>query len=179
MSTAYHNNGQTSPSSFLARLPPEMARWLGGDRHTYSNVSTGQKRRGGWNWNWKALFKLPHLFIAVWVLVLWWGERWVFWNAVRECEWDRWERWVRYHSSYCGIEDIQELTFVQIAQRCNPPPPHLHRGPPAHRPALVPESSLICSESDDSTYGQLYEAQLHCAAETAASGYGVFSWGSV
>ncbi|TVY28309.1 Cell division control protein [Lachnellula hyalina] len=100
MSTAYHNGGYSTgdslvpPPSLLSRLlstlPPEIMHWFGRDRHAYSRV---ERRRGGWNWNWRALASLPHLFVVIWVLVLWWGERWVFWDAVRECEWGRWERW--------------------------------------------------------------------------------------
>ncbi|TVY65647.1 Cell division control protein [Lachnellula suecica] len=87
MSSAYNN-----PPSLLARvLPPELLRlW---DRYAYSSISTapGQKRKG--RWSWRRLASLPHLLVAVWVLLLFWGERWVFWGAVKECEWGRWERW--------------------------------------------------------------------------------------
>ena len=37
---------------------------------------------------------LPFLFIVLWVISLWWGERVVFRRSVETCAWDRWESWV-------------------------------------------------------------------------------------
>ncbi|KAI5859662.1 hypothetical protein GGS23DRAFT_309117 [Durotheca rogersii] len=41
----------------------------------------------------RRLLSLPHLLVALWVLVLLWGERWVFASRVRSCDWDHWEDW--------------------------------------------------------------------------------------
>ena len=69
------------------------------DRQNHNSVSTHGLRiprsfRNAQRWNPKRLLSLPHLFVAVWVLLLLWGERWVFESAVQACEWERWERWV-------------------------------------------------------------------------------------
>ncbi|APA09358.1 hypothetical protein sscle_05g041280 [Sclerotinia sclerotiorum 1980 UF-70] len=49
----------------------------------------------GWmrDWSWRRFFSLPHLLVCVWVVVLLYGERWVFEEAVRACAWEEWERW--------------------------------------------------------------------------------------
>ncbi|PQE23007.1 calcineurin-like phosphoesterase protein [Rutstroemia sp. NJR-2017a WRK4] len=43
--------------------------------------------------SWRRLFSLPHLLVAVWIVALMYGERWVFEKSVQECAWDNWERW--------------------------------------------------------------------------------------
>lgn len=41
------------------------------------------------------LLSFPHVLVAVWVLVMLWGERWVFHTRVERCAWESWEKWVR------------------------------------------------------------------------------------
>ncbi|KAL8302076.1 hypothetical protein RB597_002451 [Gaeumannomyces tritici] len=41
----------------------------------------------------RRLLSFPHLMVAMWLLVLLWGERWVFGTKVEQCRWDRWEKW--------------------------------------------------------------------------------------
>jgi hypothetical protein len=36
----------------------------------------------------------PHLLVVLWVVVLLWGERWVFHSKVESCHWSNWEHWV-------------------------------------------------------------------------------------
>jgi hypothetical protein len=72
------------------------------DRQSYSAVSTQQSkvprslRQIPQRWNVRRLLSLPHLLVAVWALLLLWGERWVFRSSVNECEWGNWERWVSF-----------------------------------------------------------------------------------
>lgn len=56
-------------------------------------VNAGRRLRMNLTYN--RLFSFPHLLVAAWIVVLLWGERWVFHSAVEECEWEKWERWVR------------------------------------------------------------------------------------
>lgn len=42
----------------------------------------------------RRVFSFPHALVAVWLLVLLWGERWVFHTAVERCAWENWEKWV-------------------------------------------------------------------------------------
>lgn len=75
------------------------------NEHVYSAISTNpskiprslrhtQRRFDYKNWHPRHLLSLPHALVVVWVVVLLWGERWVFRKAVEECEWGSWERWV-------------------------------------------------------------------------------------
>lgn len=40
------------------------------------------------------LVSFPHLLVVLWVVVLLWGERWVFHSKVESCHWSNWEHWV-------------------------------------------------------------------------------------
>lgn len=42
----------------------------------------------------RRLLSVPHVLVSVWVLVMLWGERWVFHNTVERCQWESWEKWV-------------------------------------------------------------------------------------
>lgn len=42
----------------------------------------------------RRLLSFPHALVALWVLMLLWGERWVFHSAVERCDWGEWESWV-------------------------------------------------------------------------------------
>lgn len=69
------------------------------DTQSYSSISTHQSRiprplRNAQRWNLRRLLNLPHLLVAIWALLLLWGERWVFKSALEACEWGTWERWV-------------------------------------------------------------------------------------
>ncbi|KUI54727.1 Cell division control protein 1 [Cytospora mali] len=39
------------------------------------------------------LFSIPHVLVILWVLVLMWGERWIFHTKVESCHWSNWEKW--------------------------------------------------------------------------------------
>lgn len=41
------------------------------------------------------VLSFPHVLVALWVLVLMWGERWIFHTKVESCHWSNWEKWVR------------------------------------------------------------------------------------
>lgn len=92
----------------LAGLPSglaaEMQRLF--NRQSQSSVSTQQTsplpralRQAQRSWLPRRLLSLPHLFVGIWVLVLLWGERWVFQSSVDQCEWGNWERWVSFQLS--------------------------------------------------------------------------------
>ncbi|KAF9875732.1 manganese ion homeostasis [Colletotrichum karsti] len=53
--------------------------------------------RAGWqlrqNLTARRLLSFPHLLVCFWMLVLLWGERWVFSSRVAECRWSNWENW--------------------------------------------------------------------------------------
>ncbi|KAI2626407.1 hypothetical protein GGS21DRAFT_530269 [Xylaria nigripes] len=41
----------------------------------------------------RRLLSFPHLLVGLWVLILLWGERWIFASNVQSCDWDHWEDW--------------------------------------------------------------------------------------
>jgi hypothetical protein len=85
------------PSGLSAQMQRIWERYSYG----YSSVGTGgtriprSLRHMERNWHWRRLLSLPHLFVAVWLVTLLWGERWVFQSAVKACQWGNWEDWVR------------------------------------------------------------------------------------
>ncbi|KUJ24128.1 uncharacterized protein LY89DRAFT_703337 [Mollisia scopiformis] len=64
-------------STTASRIPRSLRRW------ERSCLSLHPRR----------LLSLPHAFIAIWVVLLLWGERWVFRSSVQECKWENWESW--------------------------------------------------------------------------------------
>ena len=88
-------------SRVIAGLPPGLSAQMQRlwDRNAYVSVSTSPSRipRGLRHWERlhpRRLLSLPHALVLVWLLVLLWGERWVFEDAVKGCDWGRWEKWV-------------------------------------------------------------------------------------
>ncbi|EQB57901.1 calcineurin-like phosphoesterase [Colletotrichum gloeosporioides Cg-14] len=41
----------------------------------------------------RRLLSFPHLLVCLWMLILLWGERWVFSSRVADCRWSNWESW--------------------------------------------------------------------------------------
>ncbi|RDA91551.1 hypothetical protein CP533_4344 [Ophiocordyceps camponoti-saundersi (nom. inval.)] len=50
-------------------------------------------RQAGRNLAARRLLSFPHGLVLVWILVLLWGERWIFGSKIGACDWQRWERW--------------------------------------------------------------------------------------
>lgn len=123
----------------IAVLPPGLAvqiqrLW---DRQVYSSVSTTRSSRiprplrHAQRWNPQGLLSLPHLLVAVWALLLLWGERWAFERAVEACEWKAWERWVSLHNLQ-GMMGREADEREHIAQRRDTAPSCLDRRSATH-----------------------------------------------
>ncbi|KAM0262933.1 hypothetical protein ACHAQJ_001528 [Trichoderma viride] len=41
----------------------------------------------------RRLLSFPHVLVVLWMLLLFWGERWIYTNHVNVCDWKSWERW--------------------------------------------------------------------------------------
>ncbi|KAL3958463.1 hypothetical protein ACCO45_006625 [Purpureocillium lilacinum] len=41
----------------------------------------------------RRLFSFPHALFVIWVIILLWGERWVFETKIADCDWHTWEHW--------------------------------------------------------------------------------------
>ncbi|KAK4132300.1 hypothetical protein BT67DRAFT_457420 [Trichocladium antarcticum] len=93
-----HRDHSTSPLDDLRALVAESLRsllrfWRERGRHmTYAAiVSLGHRLRQNLTYN--RLLSFPHLLVAVWVVVMLWGERWAFHSKVEDCHWSNWENW--------------------------------------------------------------------------------------
>lgn len=42
----------------------------------------------------RRLISFPHLLVLIWMLIVLWGERWIFESKVADCAWSDWEKWV-------------------------------------------------------------------------------------
>ncbi|KAL1839519.1 hypothetical protein VTJ49DRAFT_1421 [Mycothermus thermophilus] len=63
-----------------------------GRRITYAAVrSTAHRLR--LNLASDRLLAFPHVLVAVWFILLLWGERWAFHSKVQRCRWSSWEKW--------------------------------------------------------------------------------------
>ncbi|KAJ2904527.1 cell division control protein [Zalerion maritima] len=107
----------SSPSSFptteqvrqlFTRAVSLLWKWFAGPgRRHAANLSVRFARRIQRNMIIPRLVSFPHLLVAIWVLVIMWGERWVFGSKVEECEWRHWERWMLQE-----IKLIMDLFFT-------------------------------------------------------------------
>ncbi|KJZ76156.1 hypothetical protein HIM_04612 [Hirsutella minnesotensis 3608] len=41
----------------------------------------------------RRLLSFPHAVVLVWMVILLWGERWIFDSKVKDCAWKNWEKW--------------------------------------------------------------------------------------
>ncbi|KAI1127094.1 hypothetical protein F5Y10DRAFT_243410 [Nemania abortiva] len=65
----------------------------GRGRHTAWNLAVKGGHQLRRNMVRRRLLSFPHLLVALWILVLLWGERWTFASKVNRCDWDHWEAW--------------------------------------------------------------------------------------
>ncbi|KAL3423482.1 calcineurin-like phosphoesterase [Phlyctema vagabunda] len=107
MPPSYHNSPYLARerTSILNRVIATLPSGLGVriqsmlDRNNHTDATTGASRlprslrQAQRAFSIRKLLSLPHLLAAIWLVVLLWGERWVFQNSIAECDWDKWERW--------------------------------------------------------------------------------------
>ncbi|RDW87701.1 hypothetical protein BP5796_03395 [Coleophoma crateriformis] len=113
MAPSYHSSSyptarDESPTllnRIIAALPRNLATQAQEllDKYSYSPVSTSSSRspktlrqaRAGFSFSFRKLLSVPYLLVAIWIVVLLWGERWVFESSIAACQWGSWERWPR------------------------------------------------------------------------------------
>jgi hypothetical protein len=138
----------------------------------------------------RRLLSFPHLLVALWVIILLWGERWTFTSKVDSCDWDHWEKWVSRKlripvvkvKKACQIQctmgwwEVCRMTFahqtLSTASRSDATPSHICCRSPAHRPTLVSGAPMAIKPLDVHHYRQLPPKVIQCAAEGAATRYG-------
>ncbi|KAK4227478.1 putative cell division control protein [Podospora fimiseda] len=95
---SYSDNSSRSLLDQLRVFIIQSYRWLvrfwreRGRRMTQAGMVAMAKRTRQ-NLAYNRVFSVPHLLVILWVVVLLWGERWVFHSAVEDCHWSNWEHW--------------------------------------------------------------------------------------
>ncbi|KAG7292658.1 hypothetical protein NEMBOFW57_002695 [Staphylotrichum longicolle] len=80
--------------AFVAQLVRSLVRfWRERGRRMAFAALLSLAHRLRQNLTYNRLLSFPHLLVAVWVVVLLWGERWAFHSKVESCHWSSWEKW--------------------------------------------------------------------------------------
>jgi hypothetical protein len=103
--------------------------------------------------NWRRLFSLPHLLVAIWTVALMYGERWVFEKSVQECAWDNWERWVSYMAARDREDHEADMNRIYPAFRFDAAPLDISCGSSTHRCTFISRSAMAFVDTDDMAYG--------------------------
>lgn len=92
------NMAHGEPTTLFQRVLGALGNFY--NRSTNKHWRPHQRRRGARKqWSVKGAVSVRNLVRAMWVLLVWWGERRVFDTAIQECLWDNWEEWVWLPSS--------------------------------------------------------------------------------
>ncbi|XP_044719750.1 calcineurin-like phosphoesterase domain-containing protein [Hirsutella rhossiliensis] len=75
------------------RVQPLWTWARGPGRHSATVLTRSVLDRMGRNLAPRRLLSFPHALVLVWVVILMWGERWVFDSKVEDCAWKNWEKW--------------------------------------------------------------------------------------
>lgn len=105
--------------------------WKGPGRRMAFGFLVNMLRQVRHNLAVRRLLSFPHALVALWLLLLLWGERWVFHSRVERCHWSSWENWV------CSA-----ITLLWCQRRLT----RLAKQPPGatpHRLVLVADPQLI------------------------------------
>ncbi len=126
----------------------------------------------------KRLLSLPNILILSWVLLLWWGERWVFRSSIANCLWSNWEKWVcasllqmlsSPHNAQCNPCVCSRFLTTQFtAIGIERSPSHLYRRPSISRPAYLPRPPMALLHPHDASHGPLSHSLLLTDAEKIA-----------
>ncbi|KAF3357497.1 Oxoglutarate dehydrogenase [Verticillium dahliae VDG1] len=81
----------------------------------------------------RRLLSFPHLLVGFFVLLMLWGEYWVFDSRVASCKWDKWEKWPAGATPH-------HLVFVADPQLIDP-----HSYP--DRPWLLSELTVLITDN--------------------------------
>lgn len=105
--------------SFIAQAIRALVRfWRERGRHMAYAIMLSMAYRLRLNLTYNRLFGFPHLLVVAWVVVLLWGERWVFHSKVESCHWSNWENWVWQTSKrekYCVTRETNANGFCSLA----------------------------------------------------------------
>ncbi|EGY17381.1 hypothetical protein VD0002_g3589 [Verticillium dahliae] len=106
-------------------------------RNNRSGLLANLLTRAAWqvrmNLTARRLLSFPHLLVGFFVLLMLWGEYWVFDSRVASCKWDKWEKWPAGATPH-------HLVFVADPQLIDP-----HSYP--DRPWLLSELTVLITDN--------------------------------
>ncbi|KAH8734610.1 hypothetical protein BGZ61DRAFT_343682 [Ilyonectria robusta] len=71
-----------------------LSAWVTGPgRHLATAVGGRVVRRVRANLSARRVLSFPHMLVLIWMVVLLYGERWIFDSKVADCDWASWEKW--------------------------------------------------------------------------------------
>lgn len=89
----------------VAKLLRLAWRWIKGPGlHRVAVLVAGVLHQIKRNLTAKRLLSFPHLLAFFWLILLLWGERWIYANHVNVCDWRSWEKWVSLYCFHCSLE---------------------------------------------------------------------------
>lgn len=89
----------TAGDAYAAAAAQARRAWIwlqGPGQRIATAVAIGAAHQARRNLTPRRLLSFPHFLVAVWIIILLWGERWVFDSKVETCSWDHWEKWVGF-----------------------------------------------------------------------------------
>ncbi|KAM5355257.1 hypothetical protein ACJ41O_001903 [Fusarium nematophilum] len=108
-------------STNLRQTAHQVSAWAAGPgRRMATSSGARAARRLRRNLSRRRLLSFPHLLVVFWIVVLLYGERWVFDSKVANCDWDHWEKWPKDSQPH-------HLVFVADPQLIDP---HSYPGRP-------------------------------------------------
>lgn len=104
-------------AAFLTHCARSLRRfWVDRGRHMILASVARALRQARRNFTAARLFNVPHLLVVVWIVILLWGERWVFHSRVERCHWSDWENWVSLLNSF--LSHPLRRAGVATASKC-------------------------------------------------------------
>jgi hypothetical protein len=91
----HHNSLADDLTAVLRSRAQRVWNWAkGSGRHSASILGYRILDQLRINLSPRRLLSFPHILVVFWMVILLWGERWVFDSKVDSCDWDHWENWV-------------------------------------------------------------------------------------
>lgn len=144
------------PPSILNRIIAALPRSVAGllkrlwERESYRIQTLPRTLRHSYRtFSFRNLVSFPHILVALWVVVLLWGERWAFSSSVNACNWKAWERWVSRHVEWGAL-------LIGAAKRRNTSPPDIYRGSSISRSSYIHGATVASLYTHGASHGQLH-----------------------
>lgn len=141
------------------------------------------------------LLTVRNVLAVLWAYLVWKGERRVFDDAVKSCDWNAWETWVclfPLSSSsftslpsflpcfFCSLADVYtHHNMMKSAFRSPSTSYCAGRRPSDRRRSLIPQDIQLPTAPHTVLYGSLPLPNIFCNSTEVTTGYYHFPWRSV